>query len=1113
MFIADFHIHSKYSRATSRECVPEILDLWARRKGLGLIGTGDFSHPAWRRELREKLIPSEEGLYTLKDDFRKEDDVMGAGFKPRFIVSGEISSIYKKNGKVRKVHNLLLLPSLEHAEALSHRLEAIGNLHSDGRPILGLDSRDLLEITLDVCADAIFIPAHIWTPHFSLFGAYSGFDDIRECFGDLTDYIHALETGLSSDPPMNWRLSALDRFTLVSNSDAHSPGNLGREANLFDTSLSYPHIALALQDRDAGGFYGTIEFFPEEGKYHYDGHRNCKVCLKPADTNTASGICPVCGGRLTVGVLHRVEALADRAEGFVSPAAKHFESLVPLHEVIAASTGLTAASVKVRRKYNELMRELGPEFFILRQAPLGDIELKAGPLVAEGIRRLRLGKVEIKPGYDGEYGKIKILDKSEIGLFSGQLCLFNEKKDKEQLMPKDAGDKKDPLGKAVPGPVLTDARPQEKDLKAAPRFSPEIPHGLNREQREAVCAAAPAVAVIAGPGTGKTKTLVSRVAHLVENCGVSPSGITAVTFTNKAAGEMRERLAKHFGNRRTVKAMNIGTFHSVCLQILSRQNGKENITVIDEYDALPMVGDILKSLGLKNSPRDVLRGISLIKSGAWPGEAKTDMPSGVYELYCAQLERYGVLDYDDILLNVLRPLERGDAGRMEDKSLRDSWSHLLVDEFQDINMVQYRLIREWSRNSASIFVIGDPDQSIYGFRGAEPRCFERFFKDFPCARQIRLIQNYRSTPEIIRCALSVISRKTAGGSEPALEAKRESGVKARLLEAEDEFGEARFVAREISRMVGGIDMLDAHSPSKKAGPKRPASGCQRGFSDIAVLYRTNRQSEILEQCLLKEGIPYVVAGRGEFLAEPQIRRAVAFFRFLLNPRALVSLRLCLKASVSCPAELVREIIESYAGSGKNAADLAGILEGLLPSHDSDSLRKFIELLRKYEPLVSGERPQKLIESWISDNALGELKCMELFLHTAVLHESMPSLLQNLLLGRESDVTRSGGRKYRRDAVSLMTLHGAKGLEFPAVFLCGVKDGMIPLKNSRDDNNPEEERRLFYVGLTRARDELILLTSRPRSPFLSDMSEECLVTEDALARRQAPAVEQFRLFDV
>jgi PHP family Zn ribbon phosphoesterase len=265
MFIADLHIHSKYSRATSRDCEPVMLEFWAKRKGIHLLGTGDFTHPAWRRELQEKLVPAVEGLYSLRGDLRRNTAVAGPAISPQFIVSGEISSIYKKNGKVRKVHNLILLPSLEAAESVSRRLEVVGNLHSDGRPILGLDSRDLLEIVLERCPEAIFVPAHIWTPHFSLFGAYSGFDDIEECFGDLTRYIYALETGLSSDPPMNWRLSGLDRFTLISNSDAHSPANLGRETNIFDTTLAYPNILQALKDRNANRFCGTLEFFPRKG--------------------------------------------------------------------------------------------------------------------------------------------------------------------------------------------------------------------------------------------------------------------------------------------------------------------------------------------------------------------------------------------------------------------------------------------------------------------------------------------------------------------------------------------------------------------------------------------------------------------------------------------------------------------------------------------------------------------------------------------------------------------------------------------------------------------------------------------------------------------------------
>ena len=344
MLIADLHLHSRYSRATSADCDAPHLELWARMKGIALLGTGDFTHPKWRQELQEQLEPAEEGLYTLKEGERLPCPV--AGPAPRFVLSGEISTIYKKDGKTRKVHHVILLPGLEEAEALARRLEAIGNLHSDGRPILGLDSRTLLEITLDCCPRAIFIPAHIWTPHFSVFGAFSDFHTLEECYGDLTPEIHALETGLSSDPPMNRRLSMLDGYQLVSNSDAHSPAKLGREANLLDCALSYSGLKRALETGE--GLRGTVEFYPEEGKYHLDGHRACQCRLEPAETLRLGGLCPVCGKKVTIGVLHRVEQLADRPAPIPLP--KPFESLMPLPELIGEALGVSSAGKRCRRR-------------------------------------------------------------------------------------------------------------------------------------------------------------------------------------------------------------------------------------------------------------------------------------------------------------------------------------------------------------------------------------------------------------------------------------------------------------------------------------------------------------------------------------------------------------------------------------------------------------------------------------------------------------------------------------------------------------------------------------------------------------------------------------------
>lgn len=408
--IADLHIHSRFSMATSKEGTPENLDFWARKKGISLIGTGDFTHPVWREELKERLVSEGNGLYRLRDEYVKEESRKFPGEGTRFVVSGEISSIYKKNGKTRKVHNVILLPSLEAADAMAQRLEKIGNIHSDGRPILGLDSHDLLEMMLDVCPEGILIPAHIWTPHFSVLGAKSGFDSVEECFEELAPYIHALETGLSSDPAMNWRISKLDRYQLVSNSDAHSPSKLGREANLLDIDCSYEGLYRAI--RTGEGLEGTVEFFPEEGKYHFDGHRKCGVSLSPVEAERLGGICPVCGKKLTMGVDHRVEQLADRAEGFVKKDGKKYESLVPLPEVISACMGYSTASKKVQGCFEQMIQTLGTEFDILRNVPSEDIKSCAGERIAEGIENVRTGNVKRIPGYDGEYGKIELFDEN-----------------------------------------------------------------------------------------------------------------------------------------------------------------------------------------------------------------------------------------------------------------------------------------------------------------------------------------------------------------------------------------------------------------------------------------------------------------------------------------------------------------------------------------------------------------------------------------------------------------------------------------------------------------------------------------------------------------------------
>ncbi len=431
-FLADLHIHSKYSRATSKEMDVENLNKWAKIKGVKVLGTGDFTHPLWLKELKEKLEPAEPGLFKVK----KKSHLRSANHDwlpnnnhhqdegTRFLLSAEISCIYSKNGRTRRIHIVVLAPDFPIVEKINTRLGWIGNLKADGRPILGLDAKELAKIVLNTSQDCFIIPAHIWTPWFSLFGSNSGFDSLRECFDEYSQYIYAAETGLSSDPAMNWRWSALDRMALVSNSDAHSPSRIGREANLFDTELSYPAIIQAIKSKDSQKFLETIEFFPEEGRYHYDGHRNCKVSLAPQEAKKIKNICPQCGKPLTIGVLHRVDDLADRQEGDKPSQTIPFKKIVPLEEIIAEAKGMGVGSKAVEEEYKNMIKHFGSEFKILFNVSPEQIEQASSPELAEGIKRVRQEKVQIEPGYDGEYGRIKIFKDEERGNFSKQASLF-----------------------------------------------------------------------------------------------------------------------------------------------------------------------------------------------------------------------------------------------------------------------------------------------------------------------------------------------------------------------------------------------------------------------------------------------------------------------------------------------------------------------------------------------------------------------------------------------------------------------------------------------------------------------------------------------------------------
>jgi uncharacterized protein (TIGR00375 family) len=402
-FIADLHLHSKYSRATSRDMEVETLALWAKRKGIKLLGTGDFTHPLYFLELKSKLRSLGNGLFVLKEDPQGT----------HFMLTAEVSNMFTQGGRGRRVHTLIFAPSFEVVERINSQLGKLGRLGSDGRPIFGFSAKDLLKMVLDISPDCLVIPAHAWTPWFSIFGANSGFDSIPECFAEESKHIYSIETGLSSDPEMNWRLSALDDITLISNSDAHSPGKIGREANIFDCELSYPAITQAIRKKDPRKILFTIEFFPEEGKYHFDGHRKCNILFSPQETKKHNALCPVCGKRLTVGVMNRVEELADRPEGAVPAKAIPALHMVPLDEIIADVLRVGANSISVEKEYLRLVERGGSEFDILLELSPEELSSFTPPLILEGILRVREGRLKITPGYDGVFGKIQIFSPAE----------------------------------------------------------------------------------------------------------------------------------------------------------------------------------------------------------------------------------------------------------------------------------------------------------------------------------------------------------------------------------------------------------------------------------------------------------------------------------------------------------------------------------------------------------------------------------------------------------------------------------------------------------------------------------------------------------------------------
>ncbi|MDR2133806.1 MAG: UvrD-helicase domain-containing protein [Treponema sp.] len=1091
---ADLHIHSRYSRATSSRLNPACLERWARIKGIDLLGTGDATHPRWLKELRESLDDAEEGFFTLKKNLRagfesgpalleglpEPSPVQGGGKDPfpRFVLSAEISTIYKKGGKTRKVHHLVLLPDFTAAAAFNLKLERVGNLVSDGRPILGIDSGDLLAMLLEADDRALLIPAHIWTPWFSALGARSGFDSIEECYGDLTCRIPAVETGLSSNPPMNWALGALDAFAVISNSDAHSPDKLGREATVFGMELSYSGLCSALRGGGAG-VLETIEFFPQEGKYHYDGHRNCGIWLSPAEAAAAGGICPVCGKALTRGVMGRVLELADRPvneeercpQNCAGTNRRPYRSLVPLREILTELLGCGGASKKVNAAYNSLIRAGGTELAILSNLSERELEgLKApglsGELLAGAVGRMRSGEVSINPGYDGEYGVIRVFPggrafagKKEAGLFGLEgipaPAGAPEQAAHGKELPKRAAPKAPAFRRSVP--VIQAA----VQAAAPPPFVPD------RDQKRVIAHDGRRVLVVAGPGAGKTAVLAARAARLIKE-GADPSSILAVSFTIKAAAELRERILASLGP--AAGGIRVSTFHAFCAALL-REEGKglvPDFTILSEGEREKILRKIcVANQPGRNSPgrlgeyiEERKRFLLLPGENSPPlgidkilplGEVPPPVPGleALYKIYRERLKDAGLADYEDLIAGAVRLL----ASQEEILSrLRRRFRHIFIDEYQDINFSQYVLVRllvpaagrgegqaPENEESPALWVIGDPNQAIYGFRGSDKRFIDRFAEDYPGAVRLELLRSFRCAEPILKAA----GRLTGAGLVSA--AGENGAVSLFRREYPSDKSEAEGIARTLAALLGGMSFFAMDSGDAGDGEGGAAPG------DCAVLVRAAALTDTIVKALKDHGIPFELSGRSLWWEDAPVKDLLEFIKERGEKKT------------------------GPAGTSDPAGEITAAWEALITGGGLKGYRK--------------EAPEGVAE-------LARL---------AGLFGSIPALTDALACGAGIPDVKTAG-------VRVMTIHASKGLEFDYVFAAGLEEGILPFTLYDGDKKAagmDEEKRLLYVAMTRARRGLWLSLARSRvfrgrrlsgqpSRFLSELED--LIPLEAEIRR-------------
>lgn len=1056
-YIADLHIHSHYSRATSKASTLHGLAAWAAIKGINVVGTGDFTHPGWFAHLQECLEPAEPGFFRLKaDQIIDMSPVLPMGIRPalspasiRFVLSAEISSIYKRDGKVRKIHNLLYVPDFHAARQINATLATLGNISADGRPILGLDSRLLLEILLERSEAGFLVPAHIWTPWFSVFGSKSGFDSIEECFGDLSHHIFALETGLSSDPEMNRMVSALDRFTLLSNSDCHSPAKLGREANIFNTGLDFFSLRSAVKspvNQDGQQvFTGTVEFYPEGGKYHCDGHRRCQICLEPQESRKLNNLCPACGKPLTIGVLHRVLELADREKPVYPPGSPQVHSLIPLQEMIAELLDCGPNTKKVQNSYVRLINTFGSEFTLLLETPVEDIQTRGSSLLAEAIRRVRANQVLRRPGYDGEFGVIQVFSGDERARLCGQGNLFASAVTSEQR--KKAGKR-----------TRTALDPVPMDDIPTPAKRSRV--SLNSEQQQAVDSTAALIVVQAGPGTGKTHTLVSRVQR-VAGSGAIPC--TVITFTNKAAAEVRERISRDIPGQSG--SVTVATFHGYCLGHLRRFRPELKVAGPEERML------VLEELQPDWSARDREAFSRLLSRFFSQLESGTE--NSVVQRYVQTLDERSLIDIEAV---VSRTVELLHVDGPEAETIRRATGHLFVDEFQDVNAAQYRLIALLARTS-TVFAIGDPDQAIYGFRGSDPRWFHTFRDDLH-PEVHRLFRNYRSGVSIVRAAEQLIAHNDHPLPLVEMEACNNLQGTLYVQRCAHPEQEAAFIADNIEVHLGGT----SHR-SIERDDRIEASAVS--FRDIGVLYRTSAQAAAIGAVLSRRGIPFQVVDLEAYYTKGDCRLLYFWILALTGLAEFSQLMFLVRQEPGIDEQVVDRLRTHFRTPGLRAGISLSHMTDWLHGTDDAACARLCLFAAEMQSLVDTQPVASILQALVEHYLLAaDHPDMQRLIESAVATDlPLTDFAAHLLQYSDSIIYDP-----RAEAITLCTLHAAKGLEFPLVFITGLEDGLLPLymgssiDGEDGEQQLEEERRLLYVGLTRATTTLFLTWCKERSRY-------------------------------